>query len=76
MSSVVEIESAIRQLPESEFWKLATWFDNLRSNVWVNASEIYLNKNDNTTVRKYSKSTLQRVAAFPSDLLYGVRGGV
>ena len=34
MSSVVEIESAIRELPESEFWKLSTWFDNLRSNAW------------------------------------------
>ena len=34
MSSVVEIESAIRELPESEFWKLSTWFDDLRSNAW------------------------------------------
>ncbi len=34
MSSVTEIESAIRELPEGEFWKLATWFDELRADAW------------------------------------------
>ena len=34
MSSVTEIESAIRGLPEDEFWKLADWFDELRSEAW------------------------------------------
>ena len=34
MSSVVEIESAIRGLPESEFWKLSAWFDRLRADAW------------------------------------------
>lgn len=34
MSSVVEIESAIRKLPESEFWELSAWFDELRANAW------------------------------------------
>lgn len=34
MSSVTEIESAIRGLPEEEFWKLADWFDELRSEAW------------------------------------------
>jgi len=34
MSSVMEIESAIRQLPETEFWKLSTWFDDLRATAW------------------------------------------
>lgn len=34
MSSVTEIESAIRELPEEEFWKLAAWFDELRAEAW------------------------------------------
>jgi hypothetical protein len=34
MSSVMEIESAIRELPASEFWKLSTWFDELRAKAW------------------------------------------
>lgn len=34
MSSVSEIESAIRELPTEEFWKLADWFDELRSQAW------------------------------------------
>ena len=38
------------------------------NDVWVNASEIYLNKNDNTTVRKYRKSTLQQIASFSSTI--------
>lgn len=34
MSSVKEIESAIRDLSSEEFWKLADWFDDLRSQAW------------------------------------------
>jgi len=34
MSSIGEIESAIQELPESEFWKLSAWFDSLRANAW------------------------------------------
>ncbi len=34
MSTVVEIESAIRQLPRNEFWKLADWFDSERQATW------------------------------------------
>lgn len=34
MSSVSEIESAIRGLPAEEFWKLADWFDEVRSQAW------------------------------------------
>jgi len=40
MSSVMEIESAIRQLPESEFWKLSAWFDELRANAWEQQIEL------------------------------------
>jgi len=38
------------------------------NDVWVNASEIYLNKNDCTTVRKYRKSNLQQMASFSSTI--------
>lgn len=34
MSTVLEIESAIRQLPHEEFWKLAEWFDEAKSEAW------------------------------------------
>ena len=34
MSSVSEIELAIRELPTEEFWKLADWFDKLRAHAW------------------------------------------
>lgn len=40
MSSVMEIESAIRELPESEFWKLSAWFDELRANAWEQQLEL------------------------------------
>lgn len=30
MSTVLEIESAISELPKQEFWKLAEWFDDVR----------------------------------------------
>ena len=40
MSSVMEIESAIRELPESEFWKLSVWFDELRANAWEQQLEL------------------------------------
>ena len=36
----MEIESAIRQLPESEFWKLSSWFDELRANAWEQQLEL------------------------------------
>ncbi|MDZ4288809.1 MAG: hypothetical protein U0984_12665 [Prosthecobacter sp.] len=31
MSTVTEIESAIREMPRYEFWKLAHWFDEVRA---------------------------------------------
>jgi len=40
MSSAMEIESAIRQFPESEFWKLFAWFDELRANAWEQQLEL------------------------------------
>ncbi len=39
MSSVVEIESAIRNLPESEFWRLSAWFGELRADAWAQQLE-------------------------------------
>ncbi len=32
--SIAEIETAIRDLPESEFWQLSAWFDELRASAW------------------------------------------
>ena len=40
MSSAMEIESAIRQLPESEVWKLSAWFDELRAKAWEQRLEL------------------------------------
>ena len=34
MTTVSEIESAISSLPEDEFWKLAEWFDEKKSDAW------------------------------------------
>jgi hypothetical protein len=34
MSTVLEIESAIRELPQEEFWKLAEWFDEAKADAW------------------------------------------
>lgn len=34
MSTVTEIESAIRGLPKDEFWKLAEWFDEVKEDAW------------------------------------------
>ena len=34
MSTVAEIEQAINQLPKPEFWKLADWFDEIKTSVW------------------------------------------
>jgi len=34
MSTVIEIESAIRKLPKQEFWKLAEWFDEVKERTW------------------------------------------
>jgi hypothetical protein len=34
MSTVVEIESAITNLPKKEFWELATWFDDVKNRAW------------------------------------------
>lgn len=34
MSTVLEIESAIRELPKEEFWKLAEWFDEVKGIAW------------------------------------------
>ena len=34
MSTVLEIESAISELPKQEFWKLAEWFDDVRERTW------------------------------------------
>lgn len=34
MSTVPEIRSAISQLPEAEFWRLAEWFDKAKSDAW------------------------------------------
>jgi hypothetical protein len=31
MSSVLEIESAIRKLPKEDFWRLAEWFDEVKA---------------------------------------------
>jgi hypothetical protein len=31
MSTVLEIESAIRELPKEDFWKLAEWFDEVKA---------------------------------------------
>lgn len=30
----MEIESAIRELPQEEFWKLAEWFDEVKADAW------------------------------------------
>lgn len=30
----MEIESAIRELPRQEFWKLAEWFDEVKERTW------------------------------------------
>ena len=35
MNTVLEIESAISRLPEDEFWKLSTWFDEMRDKAWT-----------------------------------------
>jgi len=34
MSTVLEIEAAISELPKQEFWKLAEWFDDVRERTW------------------------------------------
>ncbi len=34
MSTVVEIKSAIGELPQQEFWRLAEWFDGVRARTW------------------------------------------
>jgi len=34
VSTVVEIESAITNLPKKEFWELATWFDDVKNRAW------------------------------------------
>ena len=34
MSTVLELESAIRELPADEFWKLADWFDAAKDEAW------------------------------------------
>ena len=34
VSTVVEIESAIANLPKKEFWELATWFDDVKNRAW------------------------------------------
>lgn len=34
MSTVLEIESLISELPHEEFWKLAEWFDEAKSDAW------------------------------------------
>ena len=34
MSSVMEIESAISGLPKEDFWKLAAWFDQVKTKTW------------------------------------------
>jgi hypothetical protein len=34
MSTVLEIETAISELPKQEFWKLAEWFDDVRERTW------------------------------------------
>jgi len=34
MSTVMEIESAIRSLPQQEFWKLVQWFDAVKERNW------------------------------------------
>ena len=34
MSTVVEIESAIANLPKKEFWELASWFDDIKNRTW------------------------------------------
>ena len=34
MSTVMEIESAIRSLRKDDFWELAAWFDDLRAKNW------------------------------------------
>ena len=34
MSTVVEIERAIENLPDAEFSKLRTWFESLNANRW------------------------------------------
>lgn len=34
MSSVLEITTAIRDLPKDEFWNLVGWFDEMKANAW------------------------------------------
>lgn len=34
VSTVLEIESAITNLPKKEFWELATWFDDVKNRAW------------------------------------------
>lgn len=34
MSSVLEITTAIRELPKEEFWNLAEWFDEIKATAW------------------------------------------
>lgn len=34
MSTRLEIESAISQLPKQEFWHLAEWFDGVQARNW------------------------------------------
>ena len=34
MSTVLELESAILELPADEFWKLADWFDAAKDEAW------------------------------------------
>jgi len=34
MSTVLEIESLISELPPEEFWKLADWFDEAKAEAW------------------------------------------
>jgi len=35
MSTVQEIEAAITELPHSDFWELAEWFDQARDEAWA-----------------------------------------
>lgn len=34
MSTVMEIESAITKLDKKEFWRLASWFDDIKNRTW------------------------------------------
>lgn len=61
MSTVQEIETAIEQLPQEEFWRLAQWFDEQRDKVW--SREIDEKPKPGGRLEKLAKEALKEIEA-------------